>query len=143
MSKGSAGVIGFDGVEIPKSMAVLRSPSNALASILGVSGNDAVSLYQAIQAGESEGFEEQILNYYRNHAKFSTWMEGIETLARLPQECLVDLLGGATYQRWQADDPTGWGRWHQGHHSQEKNMPYDGMYAGYRRLQPAYILGAD
>lgn len=112
--KGSTGVTGFDGAEIPKSMAVLRSPSNALTRLLGASGNHDVSLHQAIQAGENEGFEQQILDYYRNHAKFSRWMQGVHTLSELPQECLVDLLGGTSYRLWQADDPTGRGRWHEG-----------------------------
>lgn len=112
VSKGSTGVVGFDGAEIPKSMAVLRSPSNALAGCLGVAKNGDITLQQAAQLDETADFVELILDYYRNQPKFADMVQNVNSLTDLPQACVVDLLGGTHYRLWAADDPAG--RWEKG-----------------------------
>lgn len=142
VSEGSTGVIGFDGAEIPKSMAVLRSPSNALAGCLGTPQNGDITLQQAAMLDETSDYAQLILDYYKNHAKFAGRMQNVRSLAELPQECVVDLLGGANYRLWAQGDPTGRGRWAQGdiklfaQNTSGRSVPVYAVYDA--RMSPSY-----
>lgn len=140
LRKGSTGAIGFDGAEIPKSMAVLRSPNNALAGCLGAARNDEITLQQAAKLDQTVDFAQRILDYYRENPMFSGLMQGVRQFSELPQECLVDLLGGTSYRCWQEGDPSG--RWAKGdiklfaQNTAGRSVP---VYAVYdEKMTPAY-----
>lgn len=140
------GAVGFDGYEIPGSMAVLRSSNKAIASYYGLSDSYSLNLDQVLNidkelAAKGMTYADLLLQYYRSADRFSPLMTGVSSFSQLPLYCLTDNLCGPNYELWLEADPTGLNRWQIGDIRLEARfyIPREGSNLRY----PSYVTVYD
>lgn len=133
------GAVGFDGYAIPGAMTVLRSRNLAIQQYYNLTDASSIKMAQVLKLdealkAENKTYSEYLAEAYKASERFAPVASGTTSFADLPLYCFTDSLCGPSYAMWQADDPTGQGRWKAGDVKLEGVfvVPVDG--GGYRRV---------